>query len=107
VIKYSNNSGGIQGGISDGSHIIFRTAFKPTPSIAQSQKTINSKNENVTLEIKGRHDPIVVARAVIVVEAMTAVTLADYILMNMCAKIDNIRNYLFFSVDRIYKRGIR
>lgn len=91
VKKYTNNSGGVLGGISDGDKLVFRAAFKPTPSIAQSQITANNKGENVEIEIKGRHDPIVVARAVVVVEAMTAVTLADLVLMNMCARIENVK----------------
>lgn len=91
VKKYSNNSGGILGGMSDGSTIIFRTAFKPTPSIAKTQQTINKAGENVTINIKGRHDPIVVPRAVIVVEAMTAITLLDLVLINMSSRIDNIK----------------
>ncbi|MBQ8940464.1 MAG: chorismate synthase [Firmicutes bacterium] len=93
VEKLTNNSGGILGGISDGSELILRAAFKPTPSIAQPQKTVNSKNENIEIEIKGRHDPIVVPRAVIVVEAMTAITLVDLLLMNMSAKMDNIKKF--------------
>ena len=93
VEKLTNNSGGILGGISDGSELILRAAFKPTPSIAQPQKTVNSKNENIEIEIKGRHDPIVVPRAVIVVEAMTAITLVDLLLLNMSAKMDNIKKF--------------
>lgn len=91
VKKYTNNSGGVLGGMSDGDKLVFRTAFKPTPSIAQPQITVNNKGEDVQIEISGRHDPIVVARAVVVVEAMTAVTLADLVLMNMCAKVDNLK----------------
>lgn len=89
--KYTNNSGGVLGGMSDGDALVFRAAFKPTPSIAQPQITINNKGEAKSIEIKGRHDPIVVPRAVVVVEAMTAVTLADLVLMNMCAKIENVK----------------
>lgn len=95
--KRTNNSGGILGGISDGSELVLRAAFKPTPSIAQPQKTVNNKNENIEIAIKGRHDPIVVPRAVIVVEAMTAITIADLLLMNMTAKIENLK--------LIYKKG--
>lgn len=91
VKKYTNNSGGVLGGMSDGDRLVFRAAFKPTPSIAQSQLTVNNKGEDIKIEIKGRHDPIVVARAVVVVEAMTAITLADLILMNMCSKIENVK----------------
>lgn len=94
VKKYTNNSGGILGGMSDGSNIIFRAAFKPTPSIASPQKTISNKTgENVEIEIKGRHDPIVVARAVVVVEAMAAITLVDLIFENMTSKIEYIKKY--------------
>jgi len=91
VRKYTNNSGGVLGGMSDGDKLVFRAAFKPTPSIAQPQITVNNRNEDIEISITGRHDPIVVARAVVVVEAMTAITLADLILMNMCAKIENVK----------------
>lgn len=91
VKKKTNNSGGILGGISDGDTLVLRAAFKPTPSIAQAQETVNNKNENIEIEIKGRHDPIVVPRAVIVTEAMTAITLADLMLINMSAKIENVK----------------
>ena len=93
IQKYTNNSGGILGGMSDGSTIVFRAAFKPTPSIAQTQKTISNTNENVEIEIKGRHDPIVVARAVVVVEAMACITLVDLIFNDMCSKIEYVKNY--------------
>ncbi len=91
IKKRTNNSGGVLGGISDGSELILKAAFKPTPSISQPQYTVNNKNENTQIEIKGRHDPIVVPRAVIVVEAMTAITLVDLLLMNMSAKIENVK----------------
>lgn len=91
VKKYTNNSGGVLGGMSDGDKLVFRAAFKPTPSIAQSQITVNNKGEDVTVEISGRHDPIIVPRAVVVVEAMTAVTIADLVLMDMCARIENVK----------------
>ncbi len=91
IKKYTNNSGGVLGGISDGDNFIFRVAFKPTPSISQPQKTVTNSHENTEVVIKGRHDPIVVPRAVVVVEAMTAITIADLLLMNMSAKIDNLK----------------
>ncbi len=91
IKKETNYSGGVLGGMSDGADLIFRAAFKPTPSIAQPQKTITNSNEDTEITIKGRHDPIVVPRAVVVVEAMTAITLADLLLMNMTAKIENIK----------------
>jgi chorismate synthase len=90
IVKYSNNSGGVQGGFSDGSELKFRTVFKPTPSISKEQRTVNKYGEDTVISISGRHDPIIVPRAVVVVEAMTAVTLADLILTNMTARMDNI-----------------
>lgn len=93
VSKKTNNSGGVLGGFSDGSDLIFRTAFKPTPSIAQTQETVNNQNQDVSINIKGRHDPIIVPRAVVVVEAMTAITVADLMLMNLSAKIDNVQKF--------------
>ena len=81
-------SRGILGGISDGSDIVFRAAFKPTPSIAQNQETVNRAGENVEIVVKGRHDPIVVPRAVVVVEAMAALTVADLLLMGKSSKLE-------------------
>ena len=72
VCKKTNHAGGILGGMSDGSPIVFRAAIKPTPSIFQKQETINRKGENIEIEIQGRHDPIIVPRAVVVVESMAA-----------------------------------
>lgn len=77
----SNHSGGIQGGISNGMPIIFRVAFKPTATILQKQKTVDSNGEEVELEAKGRHDPCVLPRAVPIVEAMAALVLCDHYLM--------------------------
>lgn len=82
IRKQTNHSGGILGGMSDGSDIIFRAAFKPTPSISAAQQTVNRSGEAVIVNIKGRHDPIVVPRAVIVVEAMAALTVLDLLLVN-------------------------
>lgn len=87
VTKVTNHSGGILGGMSDGSDIVMRAAFKPTPSIAREQHTANNAGENVDISIKGRHDPVVVPRAVVVVEAMAALTAADLLLADRCAKI--------------------
>ncbi|MBE9467604.1 MAG: chorismate synthase [Bacteroidetes bacterium] len=80
----TNNSGGIQGGISNGEDIYFRAAFKPTPTIFQKQETIDVDNNRTIIENKGRHDPCVVSRAVPIVEAMSAMVLADYYLINKC-----------------------
>ncbi|MBU2940197.1 chorismate synthase [Lacinutrix sp. C3R15] len=78
----SNLSGGIQGGISNGMDIYFRVAFKPVATIMQKQETINSDGEIVEMQGKGRHDPCVVPRAIPIVEAMAAMVLADYYLLN-------------------------
>lgn len=86
VAKRTNHSGGILGGFSDGADIVFRAAVKPTPSIAQKQQTVNKSGEDIEIEIKGRHDPIIVPRAVVVVEAMAAITIMDAYLMNLSAR---------------------
>lgn len=73
----TNNSGGVQGGISNGEPIIFRVAFKPPATISLAQKTVDFKGEDTVLEAKGRHDPCVVPRAVPIVESMAALVLVD------------------------------
>ena len=97
IRKATNHAGGILGGMSDGSDIIFRTAIKPTPSIFSEQSTVNKNGDAVSVEIKGRHDPVIVPRAVVVVEAMTALTIADALLVNMHSRLDGVKDY--------YKRG--
>jgi len=82
----TNHSGGIQGGISNGMDIYFKVAFKPVATIMQSQTTINNKGESVEMQGKGRHDPCVVPRAVPIVEAMAALVLADFTLLNRAVK---------------------
>ncbi|CAL2074706.1 chorismate synthase [Tenacibaculum sp. 190524A05c] len=82
----SNLSGGIQGGVSNGMDIYFRVAFKPVATIMQNQSTINSEGEATEIHGKGRHDPCVVPRAVPIVEALTALVLADFVLMNRTRK---------------------
>lgn len=78
VVTETNNCGGILGGITNGMPIIFRAAVKPTPSIAQKQKTVDlQKKENADLEVHGRHDPCIVPRAVPVIEAVTAIAIAN------------------------------
>lgn len=96
VKKRTNHAGGILGGISDGSPIIFRAAVKPTPSISAPQMTVercDSTRElrNAEVSIKGRHDPIIVPRAVVVVEAMAALTVADLMLTNMSASMEHVK----------------
>jgi len=83
----TNNSGGIQGGISNGEDIYFNVAFKPVATIMQKQKTINTNNENVELMGRGRHDPCVVPRAVPIVEAMAAMVILDYYLIQKSKKL--------------------
>ncbi len=83
----TNNSGGIQGGISNGEDLYFRTAFKPLATIMKDQKTINSSGVEVDLKGKGRHDISVLPRAVPIVEAMAALTIADHLLQNLASKI--------------------
>ncbi|WP_298288520.1 chorismate synthase [uncultured Lutibacter sp.] len=78
----SNLSGGIQGGISNGMDIYFRVAFKPVATIMQAQQTIDKDGNMVEMHGKGRHDPCVVPRAVPIVEAMAALVLADFTLLN-------------------------
>lgn len=93
VKKKSNHAGGTLGGISDGSPIVVRAAFKPTPSILREQNTVTCSGEDVTVSIPGRHDPIIVPRAVVVVEAMVALTLVDGMFENMSARLDRIREF--------------
>ncbi|MCK6611489.1 MAG: chorismate synthase [Bacteroidia bacterium] len=83
----SNRSGGIQGGISNGERIDFKVAFKPVASIGKPQKSMNTSGEEVMLEINGRHDPCVLPRAVVIVEAMAALVLADHLLRNRSSRM--------------------
>ncbi|SEF42334.1 chorismate synthase [Butyrivibrio sp. Su6] len=90
VEKRTNHAGGILGGISDGSEIVIRAYFKPTPSIAKTQNTVNKSGENIQVSIHGRHDPVVVPRAVVVVESMCALCTLDLLMSNMLSKAENI-----------------
>ncbi|GFI16968.1 MAG: chorismate synthase [Lachnospiraceae bacterium] len=100
VQKKTNHAGGILGGISDGSRLVLRAHVKPTPSIFAPQETVNKEGENIQIEIKGRHDPVIVPRAVVVVEAMTALTLLDACMMNMTARLDYLKD--FYSTKRCH-----
>lgn len=93
VGKRTNHAGGILGGISDGTEIVFRAAFKPTPSIASPQKTVNRDGREIEISVKGRHDPIIVPRAVVVVEMMAAFTVADMMLAGMTARMNRVREF--------------
>lgn len=83
----TNNSGGIQGGISNGEDIYFRVAFKPVSTIMKNQNSIDNKGNEIVLEPKGRHDVCVVPRAVPIVEAMAAMVIADHLLINRMSKL--------------------
>lgn len=83
----TNYSGGIQGGITNGAPIYFNVAFKPVATIMQKQETINAEGNQVEMQGKGRHDPCVVPRAVPIVEAMAALVMADYCLLNKVSKL--------------------
>lgn len=82
VVTKTNNSGGIQGGISNGEDIYFRVAFKPVATLLIDVETVNAKGESITLHAKGRHDPCVLPRAVPIVEAMAAIVILDNYLIN-------------------------
>ncbi len=89
----SNHAGGILGGISNGEEIVMNVYFKPTPSIFQEQQTVTSQNEEVDFSLKGRHDPCVAIRGTVVCEAMTALVIADMVLLNMGSKMDGVVKY--------------
>ena len=93
ITKKTNHAGGILGGMSDGSDVIVRAYVKPTPSIFSTQETVNRSHEDIEIQIKGRHDPIIVPRAVVVMESMTAITILDALLLNMTARLDKIKDF--------------
>lgn len=93
LIKLTNHSGGILGGISDGSDILIRASIKPTPSIFATQSSINKSGENININIKGRHDPVIVPRAVVVVESMVAITILDMLLISMTSNMEKIKKF--------------
>lgn len=86
----TNHSGGIQGGISNGEEIYFRVAFKPVATIMQAQQSVDKQGNEVVVEGKGRHDPCVVPRAVPIVEAMAALVIADFVLINQSSKFGTL-----------------
>ena len=94
IRKKTNNSGGVTGGLSDGAQLLIKAYFKPTPSVSKQQQTVNTKGENIKIQIKGRHDPIIAPRAAVVVESMTAITLCDLIFQGLSARMDVIKRAL-------------
>jgi chorismate synthase len=87
----TNHSGGILGGISNGDDIDLRVYFKPTPSIFINQDTVDTSNKEQNCALKGRHDPCIAVRGSVVAESMTALVLADMVLLSMSSKIDNVK----------------
>lgn len=90
IRKSTNHAGGTLGGMSDGSPVIIRAAVKPTPSISRPQNTVTATGENTQITITGRHDPVIVPRAVVVVESMAAITVLDLLMMNMSARLSSM-----------------
>lgn len=93
VGKLTNHSGGTLGGMTDGSDVVLTVGFKPTPSIFHTQQTVNTSGETIEVNVKGRHDPIIVPRAVVVVESMAAITILDALFANMHATISGIQSF--------------
>ena len=93
VHKKTNHAGGILGGMSDGDPITLRAYVKPTPSIFQEQETIGRDHDNRTVQIKGRHDPVIVPRAVVVVECMAALAVLDLVMANMTSRLDKMIDF--------------
>jgi len=87
ITTKTNNSGGIQGGISNGMPIYFNTAFKPVATLMQKQTSVNKQGQEVSLEGKGRHDPCVLPRAVPIVESMAALVMADFLLLDKGSRL--------------------
>ncbi|WP_421753823.1 chorismate synthase [Croceimicrobium sp.] len=86
--RKTNHAGGVEGGLSTGEDLIFRVAFKPVATLMRDQQGLNEDGETVNIKGKGRHDPCVVPRAVPIVEAMAALVIADYYLLNRTSKIE-------------------
>ena len=93
ITPLTNHAGGILGGMSDGADIVLRASFKATPSILKEQHTVTQSGEPIDVSIKGRHDPVIVPRAVVVVEAMSAITILDALLVNMSATMNGLRHF--------------
>lgn len=101
IEKLTNHSGGILGGISDGSDIVFRAAIKPTPSISRKQHTVNQSKAEIEISIHGRHDPVIVPRAVVVVESMAAVAIVDGLISNLGSQMNTLNRFYKRTPDEI------
>ena len=105
----TNHSGGIQGGISNGQDIYFRVAFKPVATILKAQETVDKEGNTTIFQVKGRHDPCVLPRAVPIVEAMAAMTILDYYLLKNDTR--NVKYSVFFleesEISRIFALHLR
>lgn len=93
IVKTTNHAGGTLGGISDGDILLVRAHVKPTPSIYLTQQTVNQRGEEIELAIQGRHDPIIVPRAVVVMECMTAITVLDAMMLNMSSRTEYLIDF--------------
>lgn len=93
IVKKTNHSGGTLGGISDGSDLLLRVGIKPTPSIISPQDTVTKDGREIQVRIKGRHDPVIVPRAIPVVESMAALTIVDALFANMHAKMSSLETF--------------
>lgn len=91
VRKRTNRAGGVLGGMTDGSDVLFRVAVKPTPSIGAPQETIKKDGTSYTAKVTGRHDPVIVPRAVVVIECMAALTAADALLGNLGSRLEHLK----------------
>lgn len=91
IAKRTNHAGGVLGGMSDGSRLFVRASVKPTPSIAQPQHSVTLHKTDTDLTITGRHDPVIVPRAVVVVESMVSIVLCDLLLQNMGRQMDHLK----------------
>ena len=92
-VPAGNRAGGILGGMSSGQEIRLRASFKPTPSIAQPQTALFRDGHTDEVVIHGRHDPIIVSRAAVVVESMAAISVLDLMMQNMSARLDSLHDF--------------
>ena len=90
IVPATNHAGGVLGGLTSGAPLIFRTAVKPTPSIALPQQTVTTDGEPAEISIKGRHDVCIVPRIGVVIECMTGAVIADHLLRNTVSRLDNL-----------------